>query len=240
MPYKRARYSQPRSARANYGKKRKFVKRRKVTKKRPITTVIRGVSILPDRYMVKLKYIDFIHFSAAASGNYVFRGNSTFDPDFTGTGHQPMGYDELQTLYRKVRVFGSKISVKVNSESATPEASSAVVVLTPQGILGGNPAKLSDAMEHPRARWRLLSTYNGGGAQRSLRNYMSTRQIEGITKAKAADADYSSQTDAVPLKKWYWRIHYSSTNETSSIDLTLCVQLIYYCVFFDRHNLAGS
>jgi len=41
----------------------------------------------------------------------VFRANSCFDPDFTGGGAQPRGFDQWMTIYSKYVVMKSKITV---------------------------------------------------------------------------------------------------------------------------------
>lgn len=50
------------------------------------------------------------------SGNEnAFRLNSLYDPDLTGTGHQPLGYDQMGGLYKRYLVYKADISVKVLS-----------------------------------------------------------------------------------------------------------------------------
>jgi len=48
---------------------------------------------------------------ANAVVSYYFKINSTFDPNGTGTGHQPYARDELATLYQRYAVLGCNVSV---------------------------------------------------------------------------------------------------------------------------------
>lgn len=53
--------------------------------------------------------------STAATGSlaqYQFRANSLFDPDLTGTGHQPYGFDQWKTYYATYMVTSSRITVE--------------------------------------------------------------------------------------------------------------------------------
>lgn len=42
-----------------------------------------------------------------------FRLGSLFDPDFTTTGHQPLGFDQLAAIYKLYRVYKVDIQVRV-------------------------------------------------------------------------------------------------------------------------------
>jgi hypothetical protein len=59
--------------------------------------------------------------AAANPGVYVFSCNGLFDPDVTGTGHQPRGFDQLMLFYDHYVVQKAKITVRFfNSSAATP------------------------------------------------------------------------------------------------------------------------
>lgn len=63
---------------------------------------------------VKLKYVENITLDPPAAGSaatYTFRCNSLFDPNFTGTGHQPMFYDNYSAIYGQYTVVKSFIKV---------------------------------------------------------------------------------------------------------------------------------
>jgi hypothetical protein len=49
--------------------------------------------------------------TAGAIGTYFFTANGLFDPDITGTGHQPLGFDTMMLYYEQYTVLSSKISV---------------------------------------------------------------------------------------------------------------------------------
>lgn len=48
---------------------------------------------------------------AGHSSYYAFRANSTYDPDYTGTGHQPNFRDECAATYIYYTVLAAKITV---------------------------------------------------------------------------------------------------------------------------------
>lgn len=72
------------------------------------TTVATG----PPTLIRKLRYSDSVQMAPTATpSNYFFHANGLFDPDETGSGHQPMGFDQYMALYDHYKVLGSKITV---------------------------------------------------------------------------------------------------------------------------------
>jgi len=50
---------------------------------------------------------------ASVAGTYVFSANGIFDPDITGTGGQPMGFDQMMIFYNHYTVVRSRIRLEV-------------------------------------------------------------------------------------------------------------------------------
>jgi len=73
---------------------RKAMKKyRRKQRNQELGMVNKSLQPIPNRYICKMKYAT--HVNTTATGAYVFRINSLFDPDNTGIGHQPYGYDNL-------------------------------------------------------------------------------------------------------------------------------------------------
>jgi len=68
----------------------------------------------------RLIYYDFGNVSTASGvlQTYVFSCNGMFDPNITGVGHQPVGFDQLMVFYDHYVVRASKISVTFLNQSA--------------------------------------------------------------------------------------------------------------------------
>lgn len=108
MPYAKPRRNRTRRTNRKPGGVRKRTYRKRTTLFRPQKILKVG---FPKTTMVKLRYVDSIVIDPGVStlATYAFRANSCFDPDFTGTGHQPMNFDMWATLYNHYTVVGSKI-----------------------------------------------------------------------------------------------------------------------------------
>lgn len=51
--------------------------------------------------------------------NYFFFANGCYDPNTTGTGHQPMNFDVMMTYYEQFTVIAAKITATVKNDNAT-------------------------------------------------------------------------------------------------------------------------
>lgn len=70
---------------------------------------------IPSRMNVTIKYCERIVLNptVGTADNYVFAMNNAYDPNVTGTGHQPAGYDTWTTLYNRYVVTRSSIKITV-------------------------------------------------------------------------------------------------------------------------------
>lgn len=109
-------YGKRRSRKLPY-KKRRTQKRRRVkrTKKAMGLSNNARFSGFPGRNIVRLRYAERIDIAPAAPASFGFHNfcaNGIWDPNITGTGHQPMGFDQWAGFYNHYVVIGSKITVK--------------------------------------------------------------------------------------------------------------------------------
>ena len=101
-----------------YVRKKKYVrknKKRSYARRRTYRKIPSGFP-MPKSKMLRFKYIDNISLNTATGvpTQHFFRANSLYDPDYTGTGHQPHGTDEMGLFFNHYTVISSKITVKFN------------------------------------------------------------------------------------------------------------------------------
>lgn len=89
-----------------------------------------GHSGFPLNKIVRMRYVQTIVPDISADGHYAFRANGIYDPDFTGTGHQPMGYDQWNQFYKRYIVIGSRCRVNVQPYNLTTAATPINFVLS--------------------------------------------------------------------------------------------------------------
>lgn len=194
----------------------------------------------PQRYLTKLRYVsEALSHTTGNTQDRVFRGNSLFDPDLTGVGHQPRGFDQLAGLYNVYRVLGSRCTIRAVPRDATAGSQNLWYAAVPS--LDG--ASLSavpyyDIREMPYSKSKFRTLYNGPV---TLKKYMSTAQIEGRKKSVIrADNDFSAPVTGNPDHQWYWHVVMGTMDNLSLLNVTYYIEIDYYVAFENRKQLSVS
>lgn len=232
MPFKR------KFKRRTYSKKRRYVRkggyRRRYKKKRfskPTSMLLRSPTVVSDRVRLKLKYNSYYTLSGGAGTPFlqVFQ-NSLFDPDLTGSGNQPMGFDQWKNFYNRYRV--NAISIKVqgaNTNSTNPILFSVFPSLTSTA-----PGSTSGVFSQPYAR-TISVPQSSGNSKIYISNYMTTKKMYGYTNIDQEE-DFSSVVSASPANLWYFLVYgYSGTTATPTFQGI--IKVTYYCEMFERIQL---
>lgn len=99
----------------------------------PMELVIHRGLGFPQRFRAKLRYNENVSLSSTGGSlnAYTFVANGLFDPNNTGTGHQPMYFDQYMLIYNHYKVLGSIINVKIAGPagSSTPNANTQIAVI---------------------------------------------------------------------------------------------------------------
>lgn len=186
----------------------------------------RGLPTLTaDRYRTTLKYSLILNTSivSGVSSPYVFRGNSVYDPDFTSTGYNCLGFSTLALLYQRYQVTGSSIRVRA-STSAGPGVQLSVL---PSLFSATVSSTSEDYAENPYGKDVLTNAY----MPPELRSYMSTSKMYGD---KVLDANYSAGIAANPTNEWFWQVKCSPMDIGTTSTVYVLVDLVYYVEFSRR------
>lgn len=147
----------------------------------------------PREMKVTMRYVENL-LRTPASGlgvDYVFNLNSIFDPDQTGTGHQPLGRDQWSNFYGRYRVDATKVHVKVAGQSSgylTLLANNTSAAITSS----------TDAAESPISN---TIAYSSGGSAVSLTRMYNLADVTGVTRSVYdADDRYQASFGASPTE----------------------------------------
>jgi len=185
---------------------------------------------------VNLVYEDLITLApGTVYGSYLFRGNSLFDPDYTGTGHQPRYFDQLTPIYGRYKVLKSDCEVEMINGSPT---SGAIFAVTPNTEII-TFTSWEQASELPRAKCSdimpVASRYPF-----KLKHSISTTSVCGLLPYQVNDEDWSAAIGNNPLQIWYWNINAETIDRTSNLLVSFRVKLVYHAIMYDRLDVGTS
>jgi hypothetical protein len=78
-------------------------------------------AVIPTKSVKTLRYVDNFTLNPGIDipTTYTVSCNNLYDPNVTGTGHQPMGFDQLMPLYDHYVGIATKLTVTYTSIDAT-------------------------------------------------------------------------------------------------------------------------
>lgn len=209
------------------------------------------LSGFPTSKMVKLRYVaDGISLNAGAAitSSHVFRANSVYDPDYSTTGHQPMGFDQWALIYNKYTVVGSKITVKF-----TPTTTNNITPGYLGVCLGTSPTALSsytsidNILESKLVGTNVKTvgqlyfsntnsdTYNFP----TVKKHFSAKKFFGV-KNIGDGSSYSAITSTNPAQDAYYTVWHAATAGNDPGQIYVQVMIDYITLFKEPKNLDGS
>lgn len=199
-----------------------------------VTRIPRPVGF-PDRMQCTLKYEDIIEKNPGTSfWIHAFRGNSCYDPDLTGTGHQPVYFDQYMSVYNRYKVQASRIVVECLALGSV----ATVVVLFPQNITT-SPGSYAQAAEQPRAKLSKILGVSGVYPSCKVSASATTKEIAGLG-GDLVDQDFSGTSSTNPNDIWYWYLFASAHDQSSNIATSIRVSIFYNVLFYERILASAS
>jgi len=190
----------------------------------------------PDQLRVVLKYKenDILFTGIITPSAQVYRLNSCFDPNLTGTGHQPNFFDQLTAVYSQYCVTAAKMKVQIINEG-TVEVDSALVY---------SDANLStQTVENlSEARWsknNVTGIQNSGKSVSTLS--LPTVSIANLQGEKNLNTDPNNYclTTANPVDPVYAIFKLSSVDSSTSVKV-ICNFELWQDVIFKDLNLESE
>jgi len=198
-------------------------------------SIARKVTPFNDQLKCHMTYheINFINApSLTTAGAYVYSANGLFDPNVTGTGHQPMGFDQLMPMYDHYTVMGAKITVNWDNASGV-------------GIFGA--IQISDSPTPLTAPGQIVEngviTY--GTITSSVQNKCQMVATVGIEKFMGrpgilTEDDFRGSVAANPVEQVYFIIYAWQVAGLSSVPVNFDVLIEYAVTLTEPKRLTQS
>jgi len=197
---------------------------------------IRGIPLFPARYKGLLRYFDALSITttSGAVASYVYSANGLYDPDISGTGHQPSGFDQMMLSYEHYCCVKSRCFVQFLNTSASTYPTVAIshrAASTPLTIA-------SQQMEDGLLEIDKLYPTGVYGSLKSLNVNADIAKFGGLVKI-LDNTDYRGNISANPTEQSYFHIQAWSTTATTST-VVLEIILEYEAWFTEPRTLSAS
>jgi hypothetical protein len=204
---------------------------RALSKTAPYGSNLGSDSFMPRELTRKLQYNEFANMSSTLTTVYTYRLNSLYDPDETGAGSQPLGFDEIMAMYTYFRVEHVKVEIEAVNNSSVP----AMLAIAPS-ISVTDPTSVNDVASMAGSKHSLLSASTGQNRTKFNFNF-DIRKILGFKTLN--DNDTLGTSSGNPTRMVY--LHVAAVNyDTSAKDIYLSTHITYDTRFTNVKQLALS
>lgn len=214
-------------------------KRSRVSRPRRIP---RLPNIIPASKIVKHRYVDTVVLDPNVSVpySYVFRANSVFDPDYTSTGHQPLGFDQWKVFYDHYNVIGSKITATFITEASNGAVACAHVGIILTDSVTAIP-NTSLIMEQGTSRYTLVTSANAQQVSRPVKAFYSPKKFFGIKDIGDNRNMLGAPMNNNPPEDAYFQVYAAPlTSELDVFMLRAVVTIEYLVQYTERKPLLQS
>ena len=220
---------------------RKYSRRkRRYTRRKPL--VLGGI---PASKVCRLRYCDLVKLnpSALESGiatQHVFRANSVFDPDSSGIGHQPMGFDEMAANYNHYVVLGSKITVWFDSDVDNHQEAGQYCFLRVDDVPPLTNVNLNALMERNAAKIKYKPFNKDTSKKIVLSKTFSCKKFFGINKNDGVStrddlAGLCNGANPAELAYFTCGVMCARTTTTDPPPILARVQIDYIVKFYEKN-----
>ncbi len=172
--------------------------------------------------------------SAGQFKTYLFKTNDLYDPNYTGTGHQPMGYDQLAAIYSHYVVTNSRIKVTQITAPANPSVWG-VLVSDNNGSSGPWPA----VCEQPGQCVSFMAPTQGTVNAMSVSQKWSLKANAGVSDPM--DSAYAGVVGSSPTDAQYYILFLQAMDQSTDLAAQwYLVEIEYDAMFAVKNEMSSS
>lgn len=215
------------------GKKKSYGKKKSTYNK---TKVNAGLGF-PKRMTMTHKYHEIISLNSTlgAIAKHSMVCNGMYDPNATGTGHQPMFFDQMSALYNHYTVIGSKIRV-VMSKGATSGTTPIVVGTYINDDTTSVPSDINSLLEQTSTKYMIIN-------ENAVNNTVITRKWsakKAFGGSVLANDELQGTSGANPVEQQTYTLFAAPMDSSSTIAIYVEVFIEYIAVWKELKDIAGS
>lgn len=203
-------------------------------------TVASGLGF-PKKMIMTHRYAGVVSFSATAGAptQYVWSANGMFDPDISGTGHQPYYFDQMTALYDHYVVIGSRIKIRVVPQGSSTAGTSNIPMLITLFVndntsaTGTNPAQQAEYQSG-----KTVLTANSFDRAYTFTRKWSAKKTFGGSILANTELQGTSSTN--PSEQSYYNLSVVSADGSSTVAVLAYAVIEYIAVWKEVIDVAQS
>ncbi len=233
MPKRRKR------ARSRKGKRRKAMPVVIMRRRRHVSMSQRMIAKTCTRTLIYSEYTNIDNAGDAVSS--VYRCNDLFDPTVAVGGHQPLGFDQMMTLYNKFVVLRSSITCMFSCATTAAGAAHTMVGIRLEDTAGTLPVLLTHLIELRRCKYKMIGYSNGANNQKTIKYSVRPWKFLGLSSPKD-ETEYWGSAVASPVMGCDWSVFSVPVDDTTnSPGIQTVTRIAYKTLFFEpQTELAQS
>lgn len=192
----------------------------------------RTATLAPPQTFVKLEYTDTYIYAAAPTQNRVYAYNDLFDPNVSGVGVQPVGFDQWCAFYGRYEV----LSCRVVSELYNAAAANLTIMCVYPTLSTTAVTSTADAAGQPDVVTLRTSGTSGVPFASATRLYTSARLIGRNTYS----LNFTGAAGASPANRLYLQYMFASLDGATNLNIVLRVRMVFFVRFYERNALDRS
>lgn len=196
-----------------------------------------STSPLPKKFVFRTRYVEesiSLQPTLSIPATHVFSWMSLYDPDTTGGGHQPIGYDQLMLMYDHYTVIGAR--AKITATNTDPVNTQRLVChiqdsLTPH-------TNMEEVMENGNVKYVFLGASDSGSATKTTVIPFSPKRFFGRSPM---DGDKFQGTIASsPAEGAFLHISAGPLTTVSASPVTFMIEMEYTAILTEPKVLGQS
>jgi len=204
----------------------------------PRSFVSLGRQFLPKMLKQTLRYFDMpavsIAIGTGISTPYLFSCNGLYDPNVSGVGHQPMGFDNMMALYDHYTVVSSRLKVTLCNALTTADYPILLVAWIDDD--GTATTSITTSVERPSSK--LVVQAPGVAGPTPL--FLSWSAREAFGPNPLSNDNLQGTSGANPTEVQNYAIQLYNAGATAISGCFLAVELEYDVIWDEIKDITGS
>lgn len=195
-----------------------------------------NVNGFPDSITSVHRYSQYVNLDAGmgAVTKQVFRANSMYDPDLTGTGHQPMGRDEMSALYGHYCVDSARISVSAMPFGSTNYPAAYGLILDDDGTVANDAHQI---IEQANGKYVVFqNNYLASKAQSQMTATFDAKRFFHLDSSRDVKYEIGAQVGSNPADGAYFVLWVGPLDGSSDLNGVGFEVLIEYTVTWTERS----